>query len=231
MGFTKTFRRVEVKYLLTESQTQKFLKRIEPYVEKDLYFHTTINNVYYDTPSNDLIIKSINKPMFKEKLRIRSYGTPNLNNQIFVEIKHKYKGVVGKRRVSMSLKEFYDFVSTRSYDESNQIMKEIAYLFQHYKLVPKCFIAYDRNSYRGILDSSLRITIDTNLRSRRYDLKMELGDYGTSFFDTPHSIVEVKVLGAVPLWLSRIFTELQVYPRGFSKYGNIYKKESGLNVN
>lgn len=226
--YNKIFKRVEIKYILTDNEKNKLLKRIKPFIEKDEYYESTINNVYYDTPNNDLIVNSIEKPLFKEKVRIRSYGTPNNESKIFLEIKNKYKGVVGKRRVSLSLNEFYDFINNRNYDESNQIMKEIVYHFDYYNLVPKMFIAYDRKSYKGKDDDSVRITIDTNLRSRNDNLRLEYGNQGKNYFDNPKSIVEIKILGSMPLWLSNILSELKIYPRSFSKYGSIYQKESGV---
>ena len=226
--YNKIFKRVEIKYILTDNEKNKLLKRIKPFIEKDEYYESTINNVYYDTPNNDLIVNSIEKPLFKEKVRIRSYGTPNNESKIFLEIKNKYKGVVGKRRVSLSLNEFYDFINNRNYDESNQIMKEIVYHFDYYNLVPKMFIAYDRKSYKGKDDDSVRITVDSNLRSRNDNLKLECGSQGKNYFDNPKSIVEIKILGSMPLWLSNILSELKIYPRSFSKYGSIYQKESGV---
>lgn len=226
--YSKNFKRIEKKYLLTEEEKNEILKRISPYIEKDKYHETTIGNIYFDTEHNDLIIHSIDKPLFKEKIRVRCYGTPTLDDEVFLELKSKYMGVVGKRRVKLTLRELYDFIDNDKYDKNNQIMKEIAYHYKHYQVYPKIYVAYDRKSYKGIEDEGLRITFDSNLRSRRKDLKLESGDYGEEYFETPKYIMEIKTLGSLPLWFIKILTELKIYPKSFSKYGNIYKKESGV---
>ena len=225
------FRRVEKKYLLTQAQKKKLIKEISKYVVKDKYYKSNILNIYYDTKNFDLIINSIDKPVYKEKVRLRSYEIPNMDSKVFLEIKSKYKGVVGKRRVELTLKEFYDFLDGK-YNNS-QILKEIDYLFKYYDLVPAIFIGYDRLSFRGKEDSELRITFDSNLKSRFDDLKLESGNHGNKYFKDNLCIMEIKTLGAIPLWFTRILSEEKIYPSSFSKYGSIYSKrleESSKNV-
>ncbi|MBO5376126.1 MAG: polyphosphate polymerase domain-containing protein [Bacilli bacterium] len=219
------FQRVEQKYVLTKDQKENLLKEIDEHIEKDKYFESTICNIYFDTKNNDLIINSLEKPTFKEKLRLRSYGTPNIYSDVFLEIKEKYKGIVGKRRIKLKLKDFYSYLKKKNYDETNQIMKEINYYFEFHKLKPSIFIGYDRQSYKGIEDAELRITFDNNLRSRKDNLRLEYGDFGELFFDDDTYIMEIKTLGAMLLWLVRALSELKIYPTSFSKYGSIYKKE------
>lgn len=224
--YENVFKRVEEKYLLTSKQKQIFFEKINPYLKKDQFFESTICNIYFDNQNNDLIINSLEKPIFKEKLRLRSYQIPDLNSEVFLEIKEKYKGVVGKRRIKMTLKEFYDYYEKQEYDKNNQIMKEIDYYFKYYHLKPSIYIAYDRKSYRSKDDENLRITIDSNLRSRYEDLKLELGDAGKKYFKEDYYIMEIKTLGAMPLWLVRSLSELKIYPASFSKYGKIYEQEN-----
>lgn len=224
--YENIFKRVEEKYLLTKNQKQLLLEKISPYLKKDEFYESTICNVYFDNQNNDLIINSLEKPIFKEKLRLRSYQVPDLTDEVFLEIKEKYKGVVGKRRIKMTLKEFYNYYEKQEYDKNNQIMKEIDYYFRYYELKPAIYIAYDRKSYRGKEDKNLRITIDSNLRSRYEDLKLELGDAGKKYFKEEFYIMEIKTLGAMPLWLVRSLSELKIYPTSFSKYGKIYEKEN-----
>lgn len=219
------FQRVEQKYVLTKEQKENLLKEIDEHIEKDKYFESTICNIYFDTKNNDLIINSLEKPTFKEKLRLRSYGTPNIYSDVFLEIKEKYKGIVGKRRIKLKLKDFYSYLKKQKYDETNQIMKEINYYFEFHKLKPSIFIGYDRQSYKGIIEEELRITFDNNLRSRKDNLRLECGDFGELFFDDDKYIMEIKTLGAMPLWLVRALSDLKIYPTSFSKYGSIYKKE------
>lgn len=225
---SEIFRRVEKKYLLDEEQYNRLFNRLSDYIEKDKYFESHIGNLYFDTDNNDLIVKSIEKPLFKEKVRARCYGLPNLDDEVFFEIKNKYKGVVGKRRITMKLKDFYNYLDTGSYDDSSQIMKEIDYHLKYYNIKPKIYITYDRHSYKAKDNQYIRITFDSNLRSRRDNLRFELGRDGVYYFDNPHYIMEIKTLGALPLWLTRILNEEKIYPYSFSKYGNIYKKECGV---
>lgn len=222
--YDKIFKRVEQKYLIKEDDYKKLFALINPYLEKDKYFKSNIHNIYFDTKDNDLIINSIEKPIYKDKLRIRSYGTPKMSDTIFFEIKNKYKGTVGKRRVCMTLEEFYNYLEKGIFDQDNQIMKEIDYFIKYYKLVPKIFIAYDRLSYKAKEDD-LRVTFDFNLRSRRNHLNLEYGDKGDNFFSENYIIMEIKTLGSLPLWFTHSLSKLKIYPSSFSKYGNIYKKE------
>ena len=223
--YDNVFKRVEEKYLLTKTEKQLLFEKINSYLKKDKFYESTICNIYFDTDNNDLIINSLEKPVFKEKLRLRSYKVPNLEDEVFLEIKEKYKGIVGKRRIKLSLKDFYNYQERNIYDKDNQIMKEINYYFNYYNLKPSIFIAYDRKSYCGKEDNNLRITIDSNLRSRREDLRLELGDAGKKYFDEDYYIMEIKTLGSIPLWLTRTLSELKIYPVSFSKYGSIYQKE------
>lgn len=223
--YDKNFRRVEIKYLLTEDEKEKIISKINEHIEKDIYYKSTIENIYFDSNYNDLIVKSLEKPLFKEKVRIRSYETPSKGDCIFIELKNKYKGIVSKRRTMIKLDELDNFLND-DYDKSNQILKEIKYHIDYYGLYPKLFIAYDRESFKGKEDDNLRITFDSNLRSRKDDLKLESGDYGENYFDKSHIIMEVKTLDSLPLWFTSVLSELKIYPKSFSKYGSIYKKES-----
>ena len=220
------FKRVEKKYLLSEDLYQKLFEKINNYITVDTYDFSTICNIYFDTDDYLLVNRSIEKPIYKEKVRLRSYGVPKKNSKVFLEIKKKYKGVVGKRRVSAPLKEFYTYFDTCKYPNvDTQIMNEINYCFKFYNLKPKVFLAYDRYSYQGKDDSNFRITFDKNIRSRTDNLYLENGDNGMLLLDKNCYIMEVKTLGAYPLWFARILSELNIYPTSFSKYGNVYKKQ------
>lgn len=220
------FKRVEKKYVLSEDLYQKLFEKINNYITVDTYDFSTICNIYFDTDDYLLVNRSIEKPIYKEKVRLRSYDVPKKNSKVFLEIKKKYKGVVGKRRVSAPLKEFYTYFDTGKYPNvDTQIMNEINYCFKFYNLKPKVFLAYDRYSYKGKDDSNFRITFDKNIRSRTDNLYLEKGDNGMLLLDKNCYIMEVKTLGAYPLWFAQILSELNIYPTSFSKYGNVYKKQ------
>lgn len=220
------FRRVEKKYLLNIEQYKMLMERIKDYIELDTYDYSTICNIYFDTDDYLLVNRSIEKPIYKEKIRLRSYGIPKKDSKVFLEIKKKYKGIVGKRRISVSLKDFYKYFETGKYPDTNtQIMNEIDYCFKFYNLRPKVFLAYDRHSYRSISDKNFRLTFDQNIRSRTDNLYLEKGDAGTLLLDNGEYIMEVKTLGAFPLWFVNALSNLKIYPTSFSKYGNVYKKQ------
>lgn len=222
---SEIFKRIEKKYLLTEKQYHSLLKEVEDHLEKDKYFKSTICNVYFDTDNYDLIVESIEKPTFKLKVRLRSYNIPNLNDKVFLEIKNKYKGIVGKRRVKITLEEFYNYLERGIYPNCNkQIMNEIDYLFKKYNLKPKQYIAYDRESYYDKENKNFRITFDQNLRSRKEDLNLEYGDAGKLHFKDNTYIMELKTLDSLPLWFTKVINKLKIYPTSFSKYGKIYIK-------
>lgn len=222
----EVFQRVEQKYVLKEEDYQKLFSKIKNHIEKDYYFQSTICNIYFDTSQNELIINSLEKPMFKEKVRLRSYNIPKEEDKVFLELKGKYKGVVFKRRVEVTLKDFYKYMENGKMPKSSncQIMKEIDYYIKKNSLRPKIFLAYDRESYFDKENQDFRITFDKNLRSREEDLRLEEGDAGKLFSKENLYIMEIKSLASIPMWFAKILSELKIYPQSFSKYGNIYKQ-------
>lgn len=222
----EVFRRIEKKYLLNEEQYHLLMEKIDKKVNKDQYYKSTICNIYFDTKNYDLIVSSLEKPIYKEKVRLRSYEVPNLEDSVFLEIKKKYKDIVGKRRVKITLKDFYEYMDHKQIKNSNsQIMKEIDYCFKKYQLKPVLFLGYDRLSYYDKQDKNFRITIDRNIRSRETNLQLEKGDQGIPYFKENKYIMEIKTIGSIPLWFTNILSELKIYPTSFSKYGSIYQKK------
>lgn len=223
--------RVENKYLINTYTYLRLLETIEQYTQLDEYnkkqeFYT-ISNIYYDTDDNHLIRTSLSKPKYKEKIRLRAYGIPNDFDNVYLEIKKKFVGVVNKRRTTLELSDAYEFLETHQFSQikdcSNpQIAKELEYSLIAYDPKPKAYIAYDRRAYFG--NDGLRITFDTNIRTRRHDLKLELGDYGELLLDQDLWVVETKAQHALPMWLVRLFSEHKVFSNSFSKYGTEYKK-------
>ncbi len=222
-----TFKRYEKKYLITDEKYQLFLQAISSYIEKDKYYNSTICNVYYDTTTSLLIRKSIEKPKYKEKFRIRSYNIPNESDSVFLEIKKKFDGVVYKRREKFLLKNALEFIDN-SKEAQNQIQNELKWFLKAYKkLEPKMYISYDRYSYKVKEGSDLRITFDKNILYRTYDLDLKDGVYGKEVIDQNKGILEIKSSKAMPLWLCEIMNHYQIYPTSFSKYGSAYKMEGG----
>lgn len=220
------FQRIEKKYLLDSVQYEKLLKAIEPYMAVDEYGLSAICNIYFDTENDELIRTSIEKPPYKEKLRLRSYGVPGPEDKVYLEIKKKYDAIVYKRRISLTLKEAEDYLlrGIRPSKDS-QILREIDYFIRFYQPLPRLYLAYDRTAYFGLEDKDFRMTFDSNIRSRRDDLFLEHGDYGAPLYEKEYYLLEIKAAGAYPLWLAGALSELEIFPVSFSKYGTIYKKE------
>ena len=190
----------------------------------------TIANIYYDTNDDYLIRNSLSKPVYKEKLRLRSYGVPDEETKVFLEIKKKYKGIVNKRRTALTLKEAYDFVETGKRPEykeymNRQVRHEISYFLKVYDVEPKLYLAYDRVAYFDKNNKELRISFDSNIRTRRYDLALEKGDYGKSLLDKDTYLMEIKTSMAMPLWLTHMLNEFNLSKRSFSKYGAEFKRQ------
>jgi len=223
---SQVFNRVEKKYLLDKEKYELLMEAIKDNIKPDEFEYSKICNIYYDTNNHELIRKSIEKPVYKEKVRLRSYGIPSLESKVFIEIKKKFKGIVTKRRTKLKLKEFYKYLENGEFDETNQVLKEIDYCFKRYNLIPSIYISYERHSFCGKEDKSFRLTFDTNIKSREYDLSLEKGDYGEYLLEEGNYLMEVKAIGGMPLWLAHVLAELKIYPTSFSKYGRIYKNNN-----
>ncbi|MBO9128811.1 polyphosphate polymerase domain-containing protein [Bacillus sp. 165] len=238
----EVFNRYENKYLLDDQAYQRFYNDLQDFMELDDYnkqheFYS-ISNLYFDTPNDELIRTSLSKPKYKEKLRLRAYGVPGEEAKVYLELKKKVCGLVNKRRTGMKLREAYEFVRTgivpdyKSY-MNKQVIEEIKYVLGRYELVPKVYLAYERKAMFSKESRDLRITFDTNIRHRRNDLRLELGDHGERLMPTGQWLMEVKAEKTIPMWLSRLLSEHGLYRTSFSKYGNEYKKtvRSGIRIN
>lgn len=224
MGFQNIFKRYELKYLITEEQYNKLRQLMGEYMKGDEYGRSTICNLYYDTPDYLLIRRSIEKPVFKEKLRVRSYGVADQNSTTFIELKRKYDKVVYKRRITSTDSKAYDFLVKREKICEGQIAKEINYFLDFYKsLEPRVFLSYEREAFYGIDNHDFRMTFDRNILWRDYDLSLCKGVYGNNILKENTVLMEIKVAAAIPMWLVKFLSENKIYKTSFSKYGNAYK--------
>ena len=218
------FKRYEKKYLLTPEQYRAVRFGMAQYMKPDEHPRYSISNIYYDTENYDLIRASLEKPVYKEKLRMRSYGVPGSRDSVFVEIKKKYDEVVYKRRVTMELQNALPYLRGARRGDGSQISREIDWFLRNYRPEPKVFIAYDREAFAAADGGELRITFDTALRARSNDLDLRLGDHGVPLLGDGRVLMEIKIPGASPLWLARLLSENGVFPASFSKYGAYYKQ-------
>ncbi|MBQ6431130.1 MAG: polyphosphate polymerase domain-containing protein [Oscillospiraceae bacterium] len=218
------FKRYEEKYLLTKTQYLAVRLGMSAYMKPDEHSNYSISNIYYDTERYDLIRASLEKPVYKEKLRLRSYGVPGARDNVFVEIKKKFDGVVYKRRVTMPMRYAAEWLDGAAANDGSQIGREIDWFLRIYRPEPKVMIAYDREAYAAVNGGELRITFDTALRARENDLDLRFGDHGVPLLPDDRIVMEIKIPGAAPLWLSKLLSENRIFSTRFSKYGTYYQQ-------
>lgn len=231
----EVFKRYEKKFMLDKAIFDEILIQLQEYMELDKYNRDKefyrIDNIYYDTEHNDLIRRSLDKPLYKEKLRMRSYGVVKGDDYVFLEIKKKYNGLVYKRRTKLLLSEAEDFIRTRKAPAlksymNGQVLKELEYFICHYEVRPALYLSYDRIAMFGIDNENFRVTLDKNIRTRRYDLGLSYGDYGEQLLDENTYLLEAKTDATYPLWFAHLLNHYQLRSVSFSKYGTEYTRTS-----
>ncbi len=247
----RTIERVEKKYLITSQEKAKLLRAIDRHLKRDEFYKEKVMSIYFDTDNNDLVIKSIDRPNFREKVRARVYSATSGESPVFLEIKSKHavkkKKISNKRRLVLTQSDFEEFMSggkletiaKRNYADNfkqMQIAKELAYIIDYLKLKPKIMIISDRIAFSSINGSGFRLTFDEKLRFRTDGLSFRKGSKGEKYFpntDNPKKsiIMEVKTMNAMPPWFVKELSRLRIYPTRFSKYGKIYQLINERNQN
>lgn len=219
------FKRTEMKYRLNSEQRATLEDLLQEHMVPDSHGESTICNIYYDTPDFRLIRKSLEKPVYKEKLRLRSYGPVSPSGTVYLELKKKYKGIVYKRRISLTEAEAEAYFNGHApLPSSDQISKEIDYFKQFYAfLMPAVYLCYDRTAYFDQEDPTLRITFDRNIRFRRDDLSLQSKPGGIGLLRPGESLLEIKSASPLPLWLVDALNEEHIRKNAFSKYGSAYQ--------
>lgn len=222
------FQRHELKYIMTRRQQQAILAAMEDHMVADEYAHSSIRNLYLDTPDFRLIRRSLEKPVYKEKLRVRSYGPAGAQDPVFVELKKKYRSIVYKRRLSMPQDQALRCLDGQGAWPHTQIGREVAYAAAFYRsLRPTVFLSYERDAYHGIEDPSFRVTFDTEIRYRREEMTLSAAPWGTPLLGPEQVLMELKVSGGLPLWMARALSRQSLYQTSFSKYGSAYRQMCG----
>ncbi len=219
------FKRYELKYLLTPEQKQTVLQAMHEHMELDQYGRTTIRNIYFDTDNYRLIRRSIEKPAYKEKLRIRSYRQAKSDSTVFVELKKKYDGIVYKRRISMPIEEAMQWVLGKQLCQScTQISREVDYFLSFYQpLRPAVFLSYEREAYFSKDGSDFRVTFDDQILCRQEDISLSAPVYGTPILPEGNLLMEIKCSGGIPLWMTKVLSAEHIYKTSYSKYGTAYE--------
>ena len=223
----QVMKRYELKYLLDRGQTAFLVRCLKGRMEPDRYGLTSIASLYYDTPDFRLIRASLEKPAFKEKLRLRSYGIATEESPVFLELKRKASGIVYKRRVQTTLPEVKRFFAGEyGLFDDRQIGGELEWFRDCYDaLRPACLIIYDRVAYYEP-GGDLRLTIDFNPRYRMDAMNLTSSMDGIALRPEGDTILEIKVQGAMPLWLTAVLDAGQIFKSSFSKYGEAYCRQA-----
>lgn len=222
--YQAVFKRKEVKYLLTEAQLAALRPALETNMEPDAFAHSSISNLYYDTPDFRMLRRSQEKPVYKEKLRLRGYGLPDEETQVFPEIKKKAEGIVYKRRVRMPYGDAIRYLSRRRPGGDGQIFQELNWMLLAYGgLAPRIFLSYERDSWKGREDPSLRLTLDREILWRTEALDLRRGAWGEPLLEPGQVLMEVKITNAAPLWLAEALSENGIFPISFSKSGRAFE--------
>lgn len=230
MNTQMVFERYEIKYLLDERQKEKILRAMEPYMAPDRFGRSTIRNIYYDTDDYRLIRKSLEKPVYKEKLRVRSYRQSRAEDSVFVELKKKYQDTVYKRRIELPEGRASEYLTGKGKAPvRTQITDEIDYFLTFYQtLAPRVFLSYEREAYFDRERKDFRVTFDEKILWRETDLSLLKGVYGESILRQGQTLMELKTAGSIPLWMVQVLSEEKIRKTSFSKYGNAYERKMGL---
>ena len=226
MAFQTVFKRCELKYIITLQQKEKVLAAMRPYMIPDAYGRTTIRNIYFDTDTYLLIRRSVEKPVYKEKLRIRSYTKAEPDSPVFVELKKKYEHTVYKRRISLPEADAMAWVERKKEcSQHTQISEEVDYFLDYYEtLHPTVFLSYEREAFYAKEDSDFRVTFDDTVLCRQEDLSLEADVYGTPLLPAGTVLMEIKCARGIPLWMTNILSAERIYKTSFSKYGTAYQR-------
>ncbi len=236
-----TPQRYELKYIIRREQQQEILADLLPYVVPDGHGDElgsyTITSLYYDTADFKAYWDKIEGHRFRRKVRLRVYGAGPVTPETacFVEIKQRLNNMVQKKRTLLPYAQATDMDTYDALDNEHGInptgttedpakqavLQEVQYLYQQLHLQPACIVRYNRIAFNGRdANPDLRITFDTELRSRVHDLSLlSTGFADNSYFLPPlWAIMEIKVNRTAPYWLAQVLRAHGVTAHRFSKY-------------
>lgn len=293
-AYSSVFKRVEKKYRIGAAERAAVEAAAGGPMAVDAYGRTRITSLYLDTPERSMIARSVEKPLYKEKLRLRAYGDaagvalmgafgagpivrepgglPLSDGEVetrvaaglqvpgaaaalpvFFGIKKKFKGIVYKRRLALTLPAALAFVSGLPYEQAcarwplsdaalaaaalspvtRQIARELEVAMDRWlPLVPSMGIACDRVAwaYRPEMFQEWEgdELFDSELRIT-FDDCLEYLDCHRfrspwrPIIESSESVMEIKSAGPYPPWLVEVLSAERIYPASFTKYGNAYQ--------
>ena len=222
------FSRNEKKYLITQAQADQLIEVLADNMKRDIYGEYWVQNLYFDTENWDIIQTSMEKPYYKEKIRLRCYGMPETTDRMFLEFKKKCSGVVHKRRLPILPTDISEYSIDEILSKDNsQIAKELAYHIHRTGVIEKFYISYYRQAFAGINDEGLRLTIDSNISYRLDTLCFTEPHVGCPILGPSTFLLEIKTPLSIPLWLAHLLCKLGIFSTSFSKYAACFTHWTG----
>jgi len=217
-----SFKRYEKKYMVTNQQAKAVIAALSTRMIPDVYGTYWVQNLYFDNENWDVIRKSMDKPLYKEKLRLRCYGKPNESGNFFVELKKKYNGVVYKRRIALPITALTELLPQVKAKNDQQIARELAFYLESNRVKSRMYIAFLRTAFAGVGEEWLRVTFDTDIVYRQHDLEFVDPERGQPILPEGYQLMEIKTHTSIPLWLSKVLSENAIYRTSYSKYGTCF---------
>lgn len=222
--YQAVFERAEKKYLLPPAQYRALRALLDQHMRGDEFGLHTVSSVYMDTENYNVIRESLSKPKYKEKVRLRSYGTPGKDDTVYLELKKKVHGIVYKRRMGLPLREAERYLQAGVRpSRRGQIFDEIDWSLRRTGARPRAVISCDRLALYGTDNPGFRVTFDFRMRFRDHDLSLSKGSGGAFIIDPAKCLMEIKTEHPLPLWLTAFLSEHRIFPTSFSKYGTAYR--------
>lgn len=225
------YNRYEQKYILTKIQKDTLIAILEVHLAYDTYSGPgksyVVRNIYYDTTDYAVVRESIQKPVYKEKLRLRCYDDPVTDDDtVYLEIKKKFQGRVNKRRLALPYRDalfmMQNLLPPKAID--TQIAREITYAIKRTDMKPGAVIRYNRTAFVSA-DETLRVTFDNNIMfcDKSNHFLTNDGPYHPVLKDPALYLLEIKSSTNFPLWLVRALSNMTLFSQSFSKYGQAYQ--------
>lgn len=227
--------RYEIKYYFPNKLVPELQAQIAPYLELDPFskeqpdYYYTIRSIYYDSPDLGFYYEKMDGLRIRKKLRVRVYNEPLPNNPVFLEIKRRYGKVIYKERLKVNFDQVETICLSRKNpngfgdfcNNGTRIIGKWLYNLAHLNLRPTELVTYQRMAYKGIMDETVRLTIDKKVRTRMYPALHEI--YGEDDFTTitdDLNILELKFYGRMPQWLRTLSYKFDIRAQSISKYCN-----------
>jgi hypothetical protein len=195
--------------------------------------HYPIVSLYYDSGDRDCYWEKVRGVASRRKLRVRVYGSSDgrVAPTSFIEVKHKCEGRGVKRRVQLPIENALQVGDgfwpdgAKLCDMDRRVIREVHDIVLRRKFKPVMVMRYDRCAYASIDgDNDLRVTFDTGICCRLEQLVPEPDDRRFNPAEEMHpdgtAVMEVKITGCIPYWLSRMIVEAGCKLQSHSKYSN-----------